>query len=217
MYLVIDTTGSRALVALGDAKGVLSFGEWPHSHSLSRQLQPEIDKLLRLTKRKPQAIICVTGPGSFTGIRLGVATANALGYAWQIPAVAVTRFEIYEQKYKNIPDPKIVLVENIHDLVYAKIYRSEGTDYFVGDYKTLAPKIAGAKIIGEYIKDKKIVSELFGAANLAGDGKVVADKDRAELILRKGEEILSDLNIKTFSLPLTPLYINQPHITKSKK
>ena len=132
MYLVIDTTGKEALVALGDKQGVLSLGEWTNDNTLSQRLQPEIDKLLQKVNEPVTAILCVTGPGSFTGIRVGVATANAIAYALSsqnqekstagnTPIVPVTRFEIYEELNPEISEPKVILLENIKDPIDASV------------------------------------------------------------------------------------------------
>ena len=215
MYLVIDTSGDKALVALGDSKGVISFGEWPNGQDLSRKLQPEIDKLLRISSHKPQTVFCVTGPGSFTSIRIGVASANAMAYAWQVPVVGLTRFEIYESA--DFDKPYVILLENIRDLFYAKICRDEDCEYFVGELSKLSEKATGAAIGGEYLSSQKEIGENFGQTSFLGDGKVIENKERAEIILRSGERILKELGPKNFTLPVTPLYINRPNITKPKK
>lgn len=54
----------------------------------SQVLLPLIDKLLRTTNNELRTIKGIeveTGPGSFTGIRVGVAVANSLGFALNIP------------------------------------------------------------------------------------------------------------------------------------
>lgn len=58
----------------------------------ARTLAPAIDRLLRRMELKPASIdgiALIQGPGSFTGLRVGVATAKAMAYALRIPIVAV--------------------------------------------------------------------------------------------------------------------------------
>lgn len=43
-----------------------------------------------------KAIIVVAGPGSYTGCRVGVAVANALGFSLNIPVVGINKFEIFK-------------------------------------------------------------------------------------------------------------------------
>lgn len=206
MFLIIDTTGKKALVALGDKKGIISFGEWPNGNDLSKNLQPQIEKLLKLARRKPQAIFCVTGPGSFTSLRIGVASANALGYAWNIPVVGLTRFEIYEEK-ESPSKPFVTVLDNIRDLVYAKICRQEDCEYFVGDYKDLESWVKS---------DISLVGEIKSKEDLDSP-KELENVERALPIMKRGEKLLYDMPSDEFSLPIKPLYINPPNITEPNK
>ncbi len=196
MFLGIDTTSQKVLICLGDGQGVLSFGEWPNDQTLSVKLQPEIEKLLDKADTKPKVIISVTGPGSFTSIRVGVATANALGYAWNTPVIPISRFEIYEEAQQK-ENPKIVQLNNIKDLVYAKICRDQESEYFVGTEVELKEKYADLPIISEE--------------------EVIEGPSRAELIFKIGERFFEKEGQSKFELPVTPLYVSQPNITKPKK
>jgi len=63
---------------------------------------PLIDQLLKKYKLTPQDLTGIevnTGPGSFTGLRVGVSVANALGYALQIPINGKKPGEIVEPTY----------------------------------------------------------------------------------------------------------------------
>jgi len=65
---------------------------WRAETHQSEELLPEIDKLLKKNKVLPKnlgLIIVNIGPGSFTGTRVGVATANALVFGLEIPVAGV--------------------------------------------------------------------------------------------------------------------------------
>lgn len=91
-YVMINTAGktTEILVANGDKT------EWycdPDGLQASKTLLPEIDKLLDksgLTPLNCDFFGCVTGPGSFTGIRIGVVTVKSLCYALGKSAKAVS-------------------------------------------------------------------------------------------------------------------------------
>lgn len=71
---------------------ILAKKVWRARTHQSEELLPAIDKLLKQNKVLPKnlgLIIVNTGPGSFTGTRVGVATANALSFGLNIPVVGV--------------------------------------------------------------------------------------------------------------------------------
>ncbi|MCJ7804637.1 tRNA (adenosine(37)-N6)-threonylcarbamoyltransferase complex dimerization subunit type 1 TsaB [Patescibacteria group bacterium] len=74
--------------------GVRIIGKkvWRARTHQSEELLPAIDKLLKQSKVKTEnlgfIIVCI-GPGSFTGIRVGVATANAMALALGIPVIGI--------------------------------------------------------------------------------------------------------------------------------
>ena len=97
--LAFDTcgvTGTVALVDLGhDAAAVTCIAQTElGGRAASAQLVPAIPALLRdagLDLQGIRALVVVNGPGSFTGIRVGLSTAKGLAHAAAIPIVALSR------------------------------------------------------------------------------------------------------------------------------
>ncbi len=94
--LALDTSSLVATVAVMDGKKLL--GEYtinsPMTHS--QKLMPIIDNLLKqlsLTIRDMNYIAVSKGPGSFTGIRIGIATVKGLAQAVDIPILSVSSLE----------------------------------------------------------------------------------------------------------------------------
>jgi tRNA threonylcarbamoyl adenosine modification protein YeaZ len=80
--LAIDTSGINAMVALGEAEGALiTERRWAAGYRHGEELLTRIDEMLKATAT-PLAelggIVVGTGPGAFTGLRVGLATAKAL-------------------------------------------------------------------------------------------------------------------------------------------
>lgn len=90
--LAIDTASSSviALCSLA-AEGVVTRS-WPGLQNHSRQLITAIDELLRRAAR-PSGIAVTIGPGSFAGLRVGIATAESLALGWDVPVYGVSTFE----------------------------------------------------------------------------------------------------------------------------
>ena len=80
--LAIDTSGTNALVALGETDGTLiTERRWPAGYRHGGELLTRIDEMLTNTgtfKAGIGGIVVGTGPGAFTGLRVGLATAKAL-------------------------------------------------------------------------------------------------------------------------------------------
>lgn len=87
MILHIDTKEQNEVeVTLRQAQGKVIKTLSAKNKFGSQVLLPLIVKLLRAsTPRVPAQIEVETGPGSFTGLRVGVSVANALGFALNIP------------------------------------------------------------------------------------------------------------------------------------
>ena len=104
MLLAIDTCGTTGTVALGAWDGemltVVAQAEVA-AKTFSAQLVPRIRELLAghsATANDLQAIVVVNGPGSFTGVRIGVSSAKGLAEALQIPVIALSRLALLARK-----------------------------------------------------------------------------------------------------------------------
>jgi tRNA threonylcarbamoyl adenosine modification protein YeaZ len=97
VILVIDTATSQALVALGDAGGELRAAiDWEVGYRHGETLLITLQRLLAdegVALDDLTAIVVGTGPGAFTGLRVGLATAKALAHARALPIVGVSTAE----------------------------------------------------------------------------------------------------------------------------
>ena len=89
MELFIDTTNRDfLLVALRESGRVVAQKKVATKANQSEKLWPAVDALLKDNKIEPtglKQIVAANGQGSFTALRIGLAAANALGYAWGVP------------------------------------------------------------------------------------------------------------------------------------
>ena len=89
--LAIRTDKPEAELHLLRGLDEIAHVSWHGHRKLSGTLHAQIDSLLAsasLTIRDVTKIVFYEGPGSFTGLRIGCSTANALGYSLNIPVVA---------------------------------------------------------------------------------------------------------------------------------
>lgn len=93
----------RCLKILTERLEILSLDLDPTWGS-AKTLAPAIQKLLAqdgLAPKDLHAIAVVQGPGSFTGLRVGIATAKVMTYALQIPIVAIDTLEVIAQQVSD--------------------------------------------------------------------------------------------------------------------
>lgn len=96
LILGIDTATLSCSVALLQGDTVLAEMTMNIKKTHSERLMPLLDQMLResgIEREKLEAIAVAAGPGSFTGLRIGVATARALAQGLDIPAVPVSTLQ----------------------------------------------------------------------------------------------------------------------------
>ena len=93
--LAIDTTAPNTGIGITGEK-LIKIKTWISERNQSQELLPKIDQLLKVNRVKPEQLKWVAvnlGPGSFTGLRVGISTANAFGYGLQIPVISASKLE----------------------------------------------------------------------------------------------------------------------------
>jgi tRNA threonylcarbamoyladenosine biosynthesis protein TsaB len=90
IILTIRTDKPEAEISLFDGEKKLAYKTWQAHRQLAETIHTKIERQLSalgLTWRNLDGIVCYQGPGSFTGLRIGVTVANALAYSLSIPIV----------------------------------------------------------------------------------------------------------------------------------
>jgi tRNA threonylcarbamoyl adenosine modification protein YeaZ len=192
--LAIDTASSAFALAVQGEGGravVVTGSDWPGRPG---GLLQAIDQIL--AGRPPlSALVVVTGPGSYAGIRTGIATAEALALAHAIPAVGVGTLEALAEAAG--PGEHVLL----HPAGRGEWWQQGASDSALRGVPSLVDPagLAGSAVVGEG-------TARFGGREL-GPGDRVAGALRAGLRrLAAGE-----------AGPLRPDYGRAPHITRSTR
>ncbi len=173
----------------------------------SEHVLPQVDQLLNSTKLSTNDIDCYAvdvGPGSFTGIRIGVALIKGLAFGKNVPVVAFNSFEIIAKQYFLENEDKqevVVLLDGLKGFVFLAKLNREGeflVEPSVFDQKQMAEFIAGNAC--EYICHKeeggkfslRAVEPKFEAYKALLEQKLkrkqlISSKDIAPLYLRKSQ------------------------------
>jgi len=91
LILTIRTDKPEAEIGLYDGVRQIAYEMWEAHRELSVTIHKKIDEILKSQGKDLhdiEGIVCFKGPGSFTGLRIGLSVANALAHALQIPIVA---------------------------------------------------------------------------------------------------------------------------------
>jgi tRNA threonylcarbamoyladenosine biosynthesis protein TsaB len=94
MILVLDTATRTPVVAVAAADGtVMAERHWQSRHRHGEELLGRLEEALAeigVSRRDLAGVVVGVGPGSFTGLRIGMATAKTIAYALGIPIVGVS-------------------------------------------------------------------------------------------------------------------------------
>ncbi len=149
-YLAIDTSGKNLTVIVCKNDIITSYCDMECGVNHSVSLMPKVEELAVQSGfdfKSADFFACVVGAGSFTGIRIGVATVKALCFAFNKPCLSVTSFDTLAY---NIKGGKVLaLIDAKHNGFYACGYQDykvilqpcyilrEQLEQIKGEYPTL--------------------------------------------------------------------------------
>lgn len=128
--LGIETSGNIGGIALCDNQNCISTKTFSGIVQHERELVPAIKNTLEEVHwqiNDIEVIAVNVGPGSYTGLRIGVACAKTLGYALNRPVVDVPIFDIITENYSSGSTLSLCpIIDARRNHVYACIYQFEG-------------------------------------------------------------------------------------------
>lgn len=135
--LAIDTASKICSVAILEKEELVDEINLDNGCTHSENLMPILAEILTKNQLKLtdiDLISCCTGPGSFTGIRIGVATVKALAEVNHLPVASVTSLETLA-KIDGSSAKKIALIDARNNQVYSGIFdeNCQALDEFLAD------------------------------------------------------------------------------------
>ncbi len=176
--LAIDTSTDFLSLAVMDSNDVLARIHRSEPRSHSSLLVPMIDEVLKMSGVELKALdgFCLSiGPGSFTGLRIGVTTIKGLGVITKKPIVVVPTLDVIAQNAKRFHGIICTVLDARKAKAYACIYRSDGKGLKKLSKVLLAPVAGIVKILSCYDEvlflgdfADKIAPQLSGARVMEG-------------------------------------------------
>ena len=134
-FLAFDTTGASCAVALSREGRVVAQRFEAMTRGQSERLIPLIESVMQeagVDYDQLSGLAVTTGPGGFTGVRIGVAAARGLALALDIPAVGVSAFEVWahfilsqEDRQKKSGARLLVALESQRDDLFTQFFDLE--------------------------------------------------------------------------------------------
>lgn len=145
--LAVDTTTTRGSVALvegGVLRGEVRLDtDEPHSV----RLVPAVDFLLqrlRVAPRDVEAFAVTTGPGSFTGLRVGIGTVQGLALAAGRPCLGLSALDVLAERMKGAAPRLVAVMDAWRGEVFARQYDADARP--LTDALALAPGDLAAQV-----------------------------------------------------------------------
>jgi tRNA threonylcarbamoyl adenosine modification protein YeaZ len=130
--LAIDTALAACAAAVLDTdRGIVASESLPMVRGHAEALIPLIARVMKqseITFRDLDRIAVTTGPGSFTGVRVGLAAARGFGVATGVPVVGVSTLSVYAAPYLagNGKSPVVAAIDARHDHVFLQVFGPGG-------------------------------------------------------------------------------------------
>ena len=178
LILAFETSAKAASVALHDGAKLLAEGYQNTGLTHSQTLMVMAEDMLKqcgYTAKDVTAVAVAAGPGSFTGVRIGVAAAKGLAWGLEVPCYGVSTLEAMAENLGIYEGIVCACMDARRNQVYNALFRAEkGTLTRLTEDRAIALADLQAEL-----------ESLEGAVFLVGDGAVVAYKalDPARLVM----------------------------------
>lgn len=215
--LGIDTSGYANSIGVIDDGRILADFTFPARADSLEKIVSNIDFALKkanLLLEDVQGFGVGLGPGSWTGIRVGVTVAKILAYSTNKPVCGVPTLEVLAYNARDVPALICPIINAVRDTVYAAFYRmKDGTisrvsDYYVGDLPGLSEMVKEPTVfIGAGAQAyRQVIAQALGSSGIGIEAIEDVPKGSAVALLaatrlKSGE---SD-----DALSLEPLYLKE--------
>jgi tRNA threonylcarbamoyladenosine biosynthesis protein TsaB len=130
--LLIETSGRAGQVALACGENLLGVRRLDEARRHARDLAPALNDLLRIQgwkARELDAVFVGRGPGSYTGLRVGIMSAKTIAYASGCALLGIDTFAIIAQQSPNEADRLDVLADAQRGKVYLQSFQRGGAQW----------------------------------------------------------------------------------------
>ena len=248
LLLALDTSTRQASVALCSEERLYGEYTWHVGNNHSVELLERVQRLLAeggVVMSALDGVAVATGPGSFNGVRVAVATAKTLAFALRKPLVGVSTLEVGAAQQQQWPGFVCSLLEAGRSELYAACYLFDGQES--EGVVTYRPRLLGdhqvfsAPDLAQYVQE-----QILPQVGTEGDAQVLPCLCCGEISASSRQALLASMPGQVFFAPaiqsarrasvlaslarlrlaenrmddpllLEPLYLRRPSITTSAR
>ncbi len=206
IILAIDTATSGTQVALSNKDQTFSRTD-DRPHAQAECLVPLIDEVMKESGRSfdnINTILCVAGPGSFTGLRTGLATAKAIAQSTGRPLNGISAFDAFALQYQG-SKPFCVIIESRRAEFFCQLYDETEQD----------PALVSAENLQDYTKGDIILIGNGLIRYYEEIGKDMPDQKHIHLDIKLLAENFDETN-DMFTKDPSPIYLRGADISQPK-
>lgn len=223
LLLAIDTSGRTAGAALLEGERVLAERTWAAQSNHTVQLLPVTQELFRSLGRTPADLAAVgvaLGPGGFTGLRVGIATAKALAWSLGIPCLGIGSLDALAATASWAPRVLAVLDAGRGEWYWAGYAKERGRRRQVSPPQIAKPDAVlgtltrSTFLVGDTTPEQReLIATRFGRLLEHGDPRLPAARPAALGLLAAERLAAGELDEPA---TLQPLYIRRPAAEERK-
>lgn len=127
--LALESSAKAASCAVLEDGGILASAWQATGLTHSRTLLPMVENLLgnsELTMQDMDAVAVAAGPGSFTGLRIGIAAVKGLAWAAEKPCIAVSTLEAMAWPLAHLEGTIVCAMDARRQQIYNAVFLAEG-------------------------------------------------------------------------------------------
>ena len=223
MIVAIDSSTDTASLALAQDNEVLAETSWRCGQNHSVELLPRLTQLLeeaKLSLRDTSLVVVAKGPGSFNGLRVGLATAKGLAFSLNVPIIGISSLEMEAYGHADSGLPVCPVFNAGRGEIAIALYQK--TD---SGWHTLAP--------GHITTVTALANEIGEKTLFCGEYVNTIARELKKVFKTKAviapDELRSAASLIALAIPrieaddyddpatLQPIYLRRPHITKPKR
>ena len=225
--LAFDSTAKAASVAVCDGERLLGLYNVDNGLTQSELLLPMAENLLaslKLTFSDIELLSATTGPGSFTGVRIGAALVKGIAFGRDIPCVSVSTLESLAENAAGLNGIIVPVMDARREQVYTAIFKSNG-DTLTRILPDSAISISELSVLlGEYDEEKiYLVGDGYDTAKRGLEKRGVKTENTPALLITESAYSCAKIALRKYvngeytdDKKLSPTYLRLPQAERER-